>query len=198
MYCDLRCAIEGRKADSVVLYRFMALDPDVRARAPPLPGLRTKHVDMQAYNEHRSPLDRRQLSYYSAIGPMPPVTANPNLHACAHLYASDRNSLFVISRHLDINQHVSVMASLSHTVIFHVGVEALSMIGKEGTEDWFCQEAWTDRVGDGRGVHNSRIWDGNGRHIATTLQDGLVRLRSEDREELERTRVRLGKGRAKL
>lgn len=51
---------------------------------------------MDAHNKDRPPLERRNLKYYSVIGAMPSVREDPNMHACAHLYASDRNSLFVM------------------------------------------------------------------------------------------------------
>jgi hypothetical protein len=50
---------------------------------------------MAEYNMSKSPTDYRHLSYYRPIGLIPP--SSYNLHACAHLYASDRNSLFIIS-----------------------------------------------------------------------------------------------------
>jgi hypothetical protein len=42
-------------------------------------------------------LDKRQLQYYRVLGEMPVVEADPNLHAAAHLYASDRNGLFPVN-----------------------------------------------------------------------------------------------------
>lgn len=56
-----------------------------------------RKVDMTAYNRPRETLDRRQLQYYKVIGDMPPIEEDPNLHAIAHLYASDRNGLFPVS-----------------------------------------------------------------------------------------------------
>jgi hypothetical protein len=52
---------------------------------------------MAAYNDPRKTLDRRQLQYYRVRGQMPSVLEDPNLHAAAHLYASDRNGLFAVS-----------------------------------------------------------------------------------------------------
>jgi hypothetical protein len=56
-----------------------------------------RKVDMAGYNGTRETLDKRQLQYYRVLGPMPPVDEDPNLHAAAHLYASDRNGLFPVS-----------------------------------------------------------------------------------------------------
>lgn len=133
---------------------------------------------MRAYNTERAGEDARQLSFYATIGALPPTAHAPNLHAAAHLYASDRNSLFIIARHFGVSEErKGPLGSLSHTVVFHVGADALDMGSKSGEDaSWFMQEAWSDRAGDGRGIHHSRMWDAEGRHIATTLQDGMVRV----------------------
>lgn len=70
------------------------------------------------------------------------------------------------------------MSSLSHSVVFHVdGAELLFDDNEKGREGWFCQEAWTPRSGGGRGLHETKIWDSRGTHIASSWQDGLVRKR---------------------
>lgn len=153
----------------------------------PFPGLKTQKVDMKSYNAARAPQDRRALTLYSTIGRLTSASSAPNLHAAAHLYASDRNSLFILPNFWEIHDNYTAMASLNHTVVFHGGAEMLDT-GSQGHEEqgkWFCQEAWTDRVADGRGVHHSRILDMQGRHIATTLQDGLLRLGFSEEEDLE-------------
>lgn len=106
----------------------------------PIGGLHLRKADMSKYNASRDPLDKRQLTFYTLRGslplptaPFPPgpgkasVTREANLHACAHLYASDRNSLFIVPNHLGRSREFTRMASLSHSVIFHVGVKALIM-----------------------------------------------------------------------
>ncbi|OAL54522.1 Thioesterase/thiol ester dehydrase-isomerase [Pyrenochaeta sp. DS3sAY3a] len=171
----------------------------------PIPGLHLRKADMARYNAARSPLDRRQLTFYTLRGALPAPTAPypppptgtakltltraANMHACAHLYASDRNSLFLIPAHLDRERGYTRMASLSHSVVFHVGIADLVMpaepriahpnadptlwdggstplcniSGFEGGDSdgrkWFVQEAWVGRAGGGRGLHGSRLWD---------------------------------------
>lgn len=106
----------------------------------PIAGLHLRKADMSKYNTSREPLDRRQLTFYTLRGSLPLPTApfppapgqvNPtreaNLHACAHLYASDRNSLFIVPNHLDRGREFTRMASLSHSVVFHVGIKDLVM-----------------------------------------------------------------------
>jgi acyl-CoA thioesterase II len=173
----------------------------------PLPGLHIRKVDMTRYNAKRSATDRRQLMFYTLRGslplptaPYPPspdktgtisLTREANMHACAHLYASDRNSLFIVPNHVDRPSGYTRMASLSHSVIFHVGIKDLIMPAEprithrnadptywedgslplcnldgydKGDRDgrkWFVQEAHFTRATGGRALHTSRMWDYN-------------------------------------
>ncbi|KAI9810307.1 MAG: hypothetical protein M1827_006357 [Pycnora praestabilis] len=159
------------------------------------PGLDVRKVAMDAYNSaNNTPLSYRQLQYYRIIGPLPSIATDPNIHACAHLYASDRNSLFLLARALGVGDGFKSMASLSHSVVFHGPVRNLSMSDTEDNRKeyenekeetkrqgeprrlWFCQESRTSRSGNGRGLHESKIWDQCGRHVVSTWQDGLLRL----------------------
>ncbi|KAK7529459.1 thioesterase-like superfamily-domain-containing protein [Phyllosticta citribraziliensis] len=141
------------------------------------PGLSLRKVDMEPFNQDRGPLERRQLQFYSTTGDMAAVGEEHNLHACAHLYACDRNSLFMIPNHLGAGDGYTQMASLSYTVVLHVTSQELAT-QVNGKKRWFCQEARISRAGGNRGLHESRIWGEDGRHIATTMQDGLVRIGS--------------------
>jgi acyl-CoA thioesterase len=69
------------------------------------PGLEMRKVDMQAWNVGRTALDKRQLMFYRVIGSVPGVGVDANLHAAAHLYASDRNGLFTVSFFLFLFGH---------------------------------------------------------------------------------------------
>ena len=69
------------------------------------------------------------------------------------------------------------MGSLSHNVIFHADADELNMLEQGiGKSRWFCQESWTGGARQGRGIHHSRLWRDDGLHLATTLQDGMMRL----------------------
>jgi acyl-CoA thioesterase len=171
----------------------------------PIGGLHIRKADMTRYNAERSATDRRQLLFYTLRGslplptaPYPPtteltgkmnLTREANMHACAHLYASDRNSLFIVPNHLDRPRGYTRMASLAHTVIFHVGIQDLIMPAEpridhpnadptlwedgslplcnlegyeKGDKDgrkWFMQEAHLTRATGGRALHTSRMWD---------------------------------------
>jgi acyl-CoA thioesterase len=143
---------------------------------------------MTAHNTS-DPLNYRTLSLYRPFGTLP--VSQPNLHACAHLYASDKNSLFLVSNALGFGDHVGTMGSLSHSVVFHVRIEEL-LFQEERTKggekgEWCIQEASTSRSGQGRGMHESKIWNSRGVHVASTWQEGLVR--KADRIENEKQRL---------
>jgi len=172
------------------------------------PGLEARKVAMAAYNEPRHPLDRRQLILYRALGDLPP---DPNLHLCAHLYASDRNSLYIVANQFDTGEAYTQMSSLVHTVVFHSGQEELMFGPSNETESllddtngrWFCMEDWSDRVAAGRAVFRSRVWAPDGTHVMSIMQDGLIRVTKKPSATLEevkavRDRERHWKPREKL
>ncbi|KAL2828423.1 thioesterase-like superfamily-domain-containing protein [Aspergillus cavernicola] len=108
-----------------------------------------------------------------------------NLYACAHMYSSDKNSLLLIPRALGIT-YWSSMASLTLTVVFHLHGEPLRMIDWTTIRDettpaelprrWFIQEGWTPRSGENRAVHESWLWSPDGKLLATSYQDSMLRL----------------------
>jgi acyl-CoA thioesterase II len=156
------------------------------------PGLTTKKADMSAYNKPRRPLDRRQLIFYKAIGELP---HDANLHMCAHLYASDRNSLFIVANHYGVGGSFSQMGSLAHTVIFHAPISELRLQAKASSGnpqgDWYCKEDRTDRASVGRGMFHSRVWSPNGTHVMSIMQDGMIRVGEPPKGKKEKSRSRL-------
>lgn len=161
---------------------------------PAFPGVEMRKVDMKKYNGQVEPgggkdgegVSRwRQLLFYRLIQDEESDDVDLNLHAAAHLYASDRNSLFLIQRALGYERVVITLASLAHTVIFHGPVEDLCMVGVDGKSKWFVQESWTSHGSENRGCHNSLLWDyEKGKVIATTLQDGMLRFPVDDVEQV--------------
>lgn len=181
------------------------------------PGLDVRKADMQGYNDSaevkQHPEKYRQLSLYSLKG-LPEEQRSgadsisrsemrrreqsaeyDNLYACAHMYASDRNSLLLIPRALGQKNWVA-MASLTIMVVFHEHGDALRMVDWDAVEDevkadgvvpkkWFIQEGWTPRSGENRGIHESWLWSPDGKLLATSYQDSLLRLsRSEPKGKL--------------
>ena len=71
------------------------------------------------------------------------------------------------------------------------------MTGSNGDRTWFCKEDWTSRAAGGRGIHQSRIVGPRGEHVASTWQEGVVRI-GRDEEEQNRGLSRMTKKPAKL
>lgn len=169
------------------------------------PGLDVRKTDMQDYNDadeiKQHPERYRQLAQYRLKGSPdedPNATLEQirereeageydNLYACAHMYASDRNSLLLIPRALGIKNWAE-MGSLTLTVILHRHADVIRMIdwglvkgklggGNELPKKWFVQEGWTPQAAENRAVHESHLWSPDGILLGTSLQDSLLRLR---------------------
>jgi acyl-CoA thioesterase len=69
------------------------------------------------------------------------------------------------------------MASLSHTVVFHVDAEGLSLVDETGKAKWFCLEEAIDHISHGRALAMAKIWDmKTGKATASQMQDGLIKM----------------------
>lgn len=173
------------------------------------PGLDVRKTDMQDYNYadaiKQHPERYRQLAQYRLKGSPdrdPSATLEhirerekageyDNLYACAHMYASDRNSLLLIPRALGIKNWTE-MGSLTLTVILHRHADVMRMIdwglvkgnvegGNELPKKWFVQEGWTPQAAENRAVHESHLWSPGGILLGTSLQDSLLRLRKVEK-----------------
>lgn len=183
------------------------------------PGLQCRKVDMREWNAQRHPMERRQLIFYRMIFDREKeeeeegMGMNMNMQLCAHLYASDRNSLFIVANLFDLGDLFTNMSSLSHTVIFHAEEGEMrfgstsetttktttttkrtkSPFHKENNNNdddggggrWFCMEVFGSRIHGGRAVHNCRIFNDEGTHIATCMQDGLIRFAVDPQKPTE-------------
>jgi acyl-CoA thioesterase len=137
----------------------------------------TSVLDMDDFHQKQPPLSRRNLYVYSSLDNKKSSPPDPNLEACAHMYHSDRESVWGMVRQFELLDVLDFAASLSHTIIFHAGPDKLSFRGKEG-QRWFYLETGAERLADGRGLHQGKIYDADGYHVASTMQDGAIRLRN--------------------
>jgi acyl-CoA thioesterase-2 len=90
------------------------------------------------------------------------------LHACALTYASDLTLLdSVLSVHGEVWGPGGVVgASLDHALWFHRPFRA---------DEWFLYDCWSPSASGGRGLATGRMFTLDGRHIATAVQEGLLR-----------------------
>jgi acyl-CoA thioesterase len=155
------------------------------------PAMFTSFLPFEALHKTQAPIDRTNLYIYSAQGE-PTSTPDPNLDACAHLYHSDRESIWSILRSYELLDVLTVASSLSHTVIFHGGPEKLAFHDSRGRR-FFFQETFGRRLSDGRGLHEGRIYDGDGNHVVSTMQDGAFKLNWKSEEQMKKREQRLQK-----
>ena len=108
----------------------------------------------------------RQLVWMRAPGRVPD---DPLLHICLLTYASDMTLLqAVLARHgLRMGQGVASMASLDHAIWFRGPVRA---------DEWFLYETTSPFAAGARGLASGQFFDQQGHHLASVMQEGLVRL----------------------
>ncbi|WP_219417185.1 acyl-CoA thioesterase [Pseudonocardia nigra] len=100
-----------------------------------------------------------------ADGTLPPDRL---LHVCLLTYASDLTLLgSVIARH-DMSSTTVQMASLDHAMWFHRPFRA---------DEWLLYTCYSPTASGSRGLATGRFTTRDGRLVATTVQEGLVRLR---------------------
>lgn len=121
-------------------------------------------------------LDHRIVRYDRE--PEPHVTAwlrvpdglgdDPLVHACALAYLSDENPLgaAILAHSMGGRWDELMTASLDHAVWFHRPARA---------DEWLLFDSQGNGVANARGLAVSRVFDADGRHVASIAQEGLVR-----------------------
>jgi acyl-CoA thioesterase-2 len=109
------------------------------------------------------PRSDRQQVWMRIDGKLPDDQA---LHACALTYASDLTLLdSTLAVHGKTWAEVS-SASLDHAVWFHRPFRA---------DEWFLYDCYSPSTSGGRGLASGKFFAADGTHIATVLQEGLIR-----------------------
>lgn len=111
------------------------------------------------------PADPHQRVWMRIDGVLPD---DPLLHACLLAYASDLTLLdSVLSVHGEVWGPGGVLgASLDHAMWFHRPFRA---------DEWFLYDCWSPSASGARGLAAGRMFTQDGRHIATAVQEGLLR-----------------------
>lgn len=117
---------------------------------------------------------KRQAFWVRAKGQ---IQGGWHAHAMALSYFSDS---WFLSTALRVNgkspaAHVSMMASLDHTIHFHRPCKV---------DEWLYFEMESPWSGSGRGFVLGRIFTRSGELVAECCQEGLIRLRDEDEAKL--------------
>jgi acyl-CoA thioesterase-2 len=98
---------------------------------------------------------------------------SPLLHSAALAYASDLTLLGTALRphNIGFNHPELLTASIDHAMWFHRSVRV---------DDWLLYDQDSPSASGGRGLARGRIFDRGGALVATTVQEGLMRLRHPD------------------
>lgn len=98
-----------------------------------------------------------------------PLPDDPLLHAAVLAYASDLTLMSaIVARHdVRFGEPCVLAASLDHAMWFHRPVRV---------DDWLLHDQDSPSASGGRGIGRGRIFGRDGRLVATTVQEGLVRI----------------------
>jgi acyl-CoA thioesterase II len=128
-------------------------------------------VDEPVWSPHRTGAsDEPMRVWMRADGVLPDDRL---LHVCLLTFASDLTLLgSVLARHEPPSTRPQ-MASLDHAMWFHQPFRA---------DEWFLYTCYSPAASGGRGLAQGRIYTEDGRLIASTMQEGLVRTPDPSRE----------------
>jgi acyl-CoA thioesterase-2 len=117
---------------------------------------------MQREKGPRPPLSR---VWMKADGVLPD---DPLLQVCALAFASDLTLLdsVLVGHGLSWGPEGVTGASLDHAMWFHRPFRA---------DQWLLYESSSPSASGARGLATGRFWTADGRHIATVVQEGLLR-----------------------
>lgn len=100
----------------------------------------------------------------------PGLSDDPVEHLAAFTYASDVSLLGASLAAHDANPATTQMASLDHTIWFHMPFRA---------DQWWLYDQWSPRAHGARGLSIGRIFTEDGLLVASVAQEGLIRQRRD-------------------
>ena len=111
----------------------------------------------------------KQLVWMKAIGKLPD---DPSFHQCVAALCSDNyllNTSLLIHDLANTGRELGMIASLDHAIWFHSDFKA---------DEWLLYEMESPRSIGGRGYATGRIFTRDGRLVASTAQEGVIRIKS--------------------
>ncbi|PNY23400.1 Uncharacterized protein TCAP_06657 [Tolypocladium capitatum] len=140
------------------------------------PILDMHKVDMTAYNADKVIAQRRELSFYRLLKPLP--KEDVNAHILCHAFEADRNGLIMLGNHMGYGYNLGRAATLTYSFYVHVNPDEAVM----NADGWWLQEICWPRVSVGRCMMESKIWSPEGKHVASGYQDGIIEPREKKSE----------------
>jgi acyl-CoA thioesterase-2 len=126
-----------------------------------------RHIPGPLYFTVEGEREARQAVWIKSLGELPD---DPNLHRAALVYASDYTILEPVMRKHDVAwaRPDLKMASLDHAMWWHRFARA---------DEWLLYTQSSPSASGGRGLALGRIYDLDGRLIASVAQEGMVRVK---------------------
>lgn len=139
-------------------------------------GMDVRFIPPSENYEFQAPSQRRIRHWIRATGEI--TDAKSHVMALAYMSDSFLLGTALIANDLPFSD-VSMMVSLDHTIYFHKKFPPYK------ADEWLmhCVESpWT---GDDRGLVIGRFFTQEGEHIATVIQEGLIRLSDKTKERIK-------------
>ena len=102
------------------------------------------------------------------------LSDDPLEHLATFTYASDVSLLGAALAAHEADPTTIQMASLDHTIWFHRPFRA---------DEWWLYDQWSPSAGGARGLSLGRVFTQDGTLVATTAQEGLIRLSADSRRQ---------------
>jgi acyl-CoA thioesterase-2 len=115
----------------------------------------------------KTPPDTQHRTWLRVRGRLP---EDPAVHAAALTFASDLTLLSAGVARLGVGWGAFIGASLDHAVWFHRPMRP---------DEWFLYEGESPVASAGRALCLGQIWSADGTHVATVVQEGLIRSLSD-------------------
>jgi acyl-CoA thioesterase-2 len=115
----------------------------------------------------KTPPDTQHRTWLRVRGRLP---EDPAVHAAALTFASDLTLLSAGVARLGVGWGAFIGASLDHAVWFHRPMRP---------DEWFLYEGDSQVASAGRALCLGQIWSADGTHVATVVQEGLIRSLSD-------------------
>ena len=96
-----------------------------------------------------------------------------SFHHCVAAYCSDNyllNTTLLIHDLRGTQRTLAMITSLDHTIWFHAPFR---------TDEWLLYEMSSPRTMDGRGLAFGRIFTRDGKLVASTAQEGVIRIQQD-------------------
>ncbi|TGZ83824.1 Thioesterase/thiol ester dehydrase-isomerase [Ascodesmis nigricans] len=127
-----------------------------------------RRVRTDQVNSGKKPADRVMRSWVRSKSPI----VDPRMQYAGLAYFSDSWFIGTVGR---VNRearrgNIGMMVSLDHTIWFH-------RPGLKVDSEWLLVENQSTWAGEERGLVHQKIWDQQGRLVASCAQEGMVRLK---------------------